>query len=319
MGRRGLEGRAGDYPVTRRILAALLLALAFGMPSATAAERPSTPRINDGGVGAGAERRTPSESAPPPASKESSAAAAAATKDPYEYQLKLDCTAALQEEDSAGGARNDCSYAMQGCQFNDPPSDQPLMVLSRRVRDSGDTWQVLRRVCGPDEVPPGTEVPAIPTLAQIEQAFRSLPFGKPSVSVQPVGGVTLVNLPTFYAVSWPDDATLVPGEVSDPVQLLSWSVEFRVASRDYEFDFGDGASSGRTTDPGGVYPDGGVRHTYVRAAKSADVRVDAWLSGEYRVNGGGWQQIDAVADLQDEPVTALEVRTATNRLEAAPR
>ncbi|MCW4602900.1 hypothetical protein IGS73_06065 [Janibacter indicus] len=41
---------------------------------------------------------------------------------------------------------------------------------------------------------------------------------------------------------------------------------------------------------------------------------EARLVGQYRVNGGGWQDLGAVADLQDEPVTELEVLGTRTRL-----
>ena len=44
------------------------------------------------------------------------------------------------------------------------------------------------------------------------------------------------------------------------------------------------------------------------------VSVDSQLTGQFRVNGGEWMDIDTVADLQNEPVTTLEVREAKARL-----
>lgn len=44
------------------------------------------------------------------------------------------------------------------------------------------------------------------------------------------------------------------------------------------------------------------------------VHVDATLTGSYRVDGGEWQDIDTVADLQDEPEVPYEVVEAKNRL-----
>jgi hypothetical protein len=169
-------------------------------------------------------------------------------------------------------------------------------------------------MCGLGEVPAGVVAPRVPSLAQIQTAFQHLPFSKPTVSVQPVGNVTLVNLATFYQAVWPDDAGLQPGEVSAPVRLLSWSVEFRIAAQSYDFQFGDGSHSGEVTDAGGVYPDGAIRHTYRHAERAVHVRVDARLTAQYRANGGAWTALDAVADLQDEPVTVLEVKQAHARL-----
>lgn len=155
--------------------------------------------------------------------------------------------------------------------------------------------------------------PTAPTRAQIEQAFVELPFAKPTVTIQPRGNVTLVNLPTYYQVHWPEPG-LSPGDISKPVQLLSWNIEFRVKIDSYTYRFGDGTTSTPTTDPGGPYPDGGVRHTYLKKQKAAHIKVDAQLTGDYRVNGGPWQPLTGVADLQDEPVTTIQIKQARVRL-----
>ncbi|GAB3085279.1 hypothetical protein [Pedococcus soli] len=218
--------------------------------------------------------------------------------------------------DTAGGEETNCSYAMTACSFRNPPSDDVLYWVQSRPRANPDAaWTTVNTLCGLDALPPGVPAPpAIPTMGQIQTAFRQLPFSKPRVAIQPAGNVTLVNLPTYFRATWPGDAGLQPGEVSAPVKLLSWSVEFKIAPRSYEFHYGDGSSSGQVTDPGGVYPDGKIRHTYTATDRAARVTVDSQLTGQYRVNGGPWTPINAVADLQNEPVTTLQVREAEARL-----
>ncbi|MDR6864448.1 hypothetical protein [Phycicoccus sp. 3266] len=219
-----------------------------------------------------------------------------------------------------GGDATNCSNAQTACKYrlpaSDPKSGEILYRLESRPKgDPNSTWTLVREMCGLDEAPPGVPAPpAIPTLAQIQNAFRQLPFSKPSVGIEPEGNKTLVNLPTYFRAEWPGDAGLQPDEVSAPVQLLTWSVEFRIAARSYDFHYGDGSSSGPTTDPGGVYPDGAIRHTYTEPTAGARVSVDAQLTAQYRANGGPWQDIDSVTDLQDEPVTTLQVREAHARL-----
>lgn len=44
------------------------------------------------------------------------------------------------------------------------------------------------------------------------------------------------------------------------------------------------------------------------------MKVDARLVGQFRVNGGAWQDLGAVADLQDEPVAELQVVGTRTRL-----
>jgi hypothetical protein len=212
---------------------------------------------------------------------------------------------------------SNCSYALLACQYRNPPSDKPLYFLWRKAKVPPDSpWTLVGDMCGVESAPPEAVPPPVPTLGQIQEAFRRLPFSKPTVQIEPRGNVTLVNLPTFYEATWPGDAGLQPGEVSQPVQLLSWSVEFKISSRSYTFHFGDGTTSGPLEDAGGGYPDGSVRHTYSAPVAAARVRVDSRLSGQFRVNGGEWVDINAVADLQDEPVTTLQVREARARLYA---
>src|SRR5699024_3786427 len=88
---------------------------------------------------------------------------------------------------------------------------------------------------------------------------------------------------------------------------LSWSIEFRVAAKDYRYHYGDDESSGWTSSTADTYPDGDISHT---SAETGDVEdsVDARLTDQYRANGRDWQDIATVADLQDEPSHTLEVR-----------
>ena len=215
-----------------------------------------------------------------------------------------------------------CSSGRTACMVaaGSPAAYKPPTITWVSVNGGG--WVYNGLSCGPPEtvtLPNGdsvdVEAPPIPTLGQIQTAYRALPFSKPTVSIQPVGLKTLVNLPTFYEATWPDDSGLQPGEVSEPVQLLSWTVEFKVAAQDYRYDFGDGTTSDWTSSTGGVYPDGDITHTYEETG-DVDVKVDARLTGQYRVNGGEWQDIATVADLQDEPVATLQVVGTKTRLTA---
>lgn len=233
-----------------------------------------------------------------------------------QHRLTLACgyrrVAEISGSDDAGA----CTNAMSACSFRTPPSSAPLYLLwERPTKPANQPWQYAGEYCGTDAVPPGVpKPPAVPSLGDIQRAFRALPFSKPTVSIQPVGNVTLVNLPTYFRATWPNDTTLQPGDVSSPVELLSWSVEFRVAAHSYDFSFGDGTSSGPVSDAGGTYPDGTIRHTYTRPNPHAQVKVDATLTGQFRANGGAWVDIDTVADLQNEPVTTLQVKEAQARL-----
>jgi len=151
------------------------------------------------------------------------------------------------------------------------------------------------------------------TLAAIRQAFREVQFAKPVVRIQPEGNVTLVNLPTYYRVQWPDQG-VEPQEVAS-VQLLGHSVRIRPLGRSFVYDFGDGEHAGPTDDAGGTYPDGGVRHTYDHPG-AAGVSVEATYGGEFSVDEGPWQQVGETVQITGPP-TGLRVREARARLEAS--
>ncbi|WP_068319394.1 hypothetical protein [Janibacter anophelis] len=211
--------------------------------------------------------------------------------------------------------RTACLTAAGGAAAFEPPTLSWIQV-------DGGPWIYHGLTCGPPTTItlPGAgggtvtiEPPPVPTLAQIQTAFRELPFSKPSISVEPKGMKTLKNLKTFYAADWPDNSGLQPGEISKPVKLLSWTIDFKVAAQDYRYDFGDGTTSEWTTSTGGSYPEGDVTHTY-KGTGDMDIKVDARLTGEYRVNGGPWQDIATTADLQDEPVDTLQVLGTKTRL-----
>ena len=213
-----------------------------------------------------------------------------------------------------------CDGTRAGCITESGNPNNFDLPVTTHVRVNDGPWQSTGRVtCGPPDAvtipggpgqPPVTipapAAPPVPTLAQIQTAFRELPFSKPSVTIQPKGLRTLKNFTNFYAASWPDDTGLQPGETSRTIKLLSWNIEFKVAARDYRYHFGDGQTSVWTSSTGGTYPDGDITHQYAGTGDK-QVKVDARLTGQYRVNGGQWQDIATVADLQDEPLDTLQV------------
>ncbi|MGO4130822.1 hypothetical protein AB4028_06120 [Janibacter sp. RAF20_2_2] len=220
---------------------------------------------------------------------------------------------------SGGSTAAGCSETIIDCRMQG--GGTPRLVWQRPV--GTDEWFGPQQTCLPGAPPPPDindptiprtpPPPPTPTITQIREAFLELPFAKPKTSMQPVGNKTLVGLPTYYRATWPSTGGLKPGDVSKPVKLLSWSIEFEIASKDYRYDYGDGSTSSWTSSAGGRYPDGDITHTY-DSTGTREVKVDARLVGQYRVNGGAWQDLGAVADLQDEPVTELEVVGTRTRL-----
>jgi hypothetical protein len=130
--------------------------------------------------------------------------------------------------------------------------------------------------------------------------------------MQPVGGRTLVNFENYYRVTWPR-AGVGPGEVAT-VTLLGRQVRIRPAVEAYTYFFGDGSAAGPTTDAGGVYPRGRIRHTYFRSG-AVGVRIRAIYTGDFSVDGGAWDSVDDTVTITG-PATGLRVLEARNQLEA---
>lgn len=228
-----------------------------------------------------------------------------------EYRLSLACgTRRVSRPDAEDDGR--CVEALTGCSRRTPPSDKVMYYVWSR--QPGEGWIRIGDTCGTSNLPAGVPAPPpVPTFRQIQTAFKALPFAQPTVNIQPEGDVTLVNLPTYFEAQWPA-AGLEPGEISKKVQLLSWSIDFKIAPATYNYDFGDGTRSGATKDLGGPHPEGNIRHTYKEPNPAAQVKVDGQVTGWFRVNGGAWTAIDTVAELQNEPVVTLQVREAKARL-----
>lgn len=302
---------------TRGVLAALLTSAVMTVPAApaVAAKKPPPAKtlktnLKNGGVTVTAQTVKAAWDPALEAGKSWKDAQPVSAGPRWEYRETLGCGSTADPD--AARDLSTCSLAIARCGPVNGQAVNQLYVWRRIVGTS--QWFFVRTTCGTANLPNTVAAPPpTPTLGQIRQAFLELPFGKPSVNIQPEGDVTLVNLPTYFEAQWPD-GQLGPSSVSKPVQLLSWSVEFRINPASYNFAFGDGSESGWTDDPGGPYPEGLVRHTYEDPHPGAPVKVDAALTGAYRVNGGSWVDLDGVADLEDEPVTTLRVREAKARL-----
>jgi len=220
----------------------------------------------------------------------------------WEYRTRINCAAG---DDSGTG----CATAAAACtngQFQ-------AVVLRRLVSETGapvpgeqGIWTEWGITCFPQELPGSN----LPTLAMIRQAFRDIDFAKGSVTIQPVGNVTLVNLPTFFEASWPT-AGVAPEEI-DTSALLGYRLEIQPVLQSLTYVYGDGSSSEPTQSLGGPHPTGDIRWTY-RQAGQVDTRVDTTYGGRFRLEGGSWVTIPDTVTLQGTPVS-LTVREAKARL-----
>ena len=193
----------------------------------------------------------------------------------------------------------------------------PAMHVHRREVDregapvdgDGGDWETIGTTCLPGMVPGvGPQL----TLEMIREAFHDTDFSLPTVNIQPEGDVTLVNLPTYFEVRFPE-AGFGPEEVDtpDPSRLLGHRIEVRPLLKSVTYHLGD-QTVGPTTSLGGPHPTGDIRATY-RQPGTHQVRADIVYTGQFRVGGSEWFDIPGEVDLQGSPVT-LTVREAKSRL-----
>ena len=153
-------------------------------------------------------------------------------------------------------------------------------------------------------------------MAMIREAFHDTDFSVPTVNIQPEGDVTLVNLPTYFEVKFPN-AGFGPEEIDtpDPARLLGYRIEVRPVLKSVTYQLG-AQSIGPTTSLGGPHPTGDITVTYARPGEQ-QVRVDIVYTGQFRVGGSQWFDIPGEVDLRGAPVT-LTVREAKSRLYSTP-
>jgi hypothetical protein len=216
------------------------------------------------------------------------------------------------------GSDNLCLRAVVLCQGNDPSQGLgPAVAVFRRQLDRAGKpspgpagrWEQAGITCFPDLVPgAGRGL----TMAMIRDAFHDTDFSVPTVNIQPENDVTLVNLPTFFELRFPE-AGFGPDEVDtpDPARLLGYRIEVRPRLKSVTYHLGT-TTIGPTTSLGGPHPTGDIRATYTQPGKH-QVRADIVYTGQFRVSGSQWFDIPGDVNLRGTPVT-LTVREATARL-----
>ncbi|KGN32145.1 hypothetical protein N802_11230 [Knoellia sinensis KCTC 19936] len=282
------------------MIVALLLALTVALAGPAAAEPTPPPGSTDGSsTGDGAKITITLEEI-----KEAAREAAASVGKPgprWQYRTRINCT--------SGDADTGCGAAAAAC-----TNGQFQAVVLRRMVDPDGTpvrgaqgqWTAWGVTCFPDRLPGNT----LPSIAQIRQAFREVEFTKGGLSIQPVGNVTLVNLPTYFEATWPE-AGIGPDEI-DASALLGYRLEIQPTLQSLTYVYGDGNKSEPTTSLGGPHPAGDIRWTYKQPGQMA-TRVDTTYGGRFRLEGGPWMTIPDTVTVQGTPAT-LTVREAKARL-----
>ncbi len=230
----------------------------------------------------------------------------------YQYTSVANCPGAAP---GSPGADMFCGQAVAACAGHTAAQGLgPSVVVLRREVDAqgnpmGTRWQEIGITCFPDLVPGRATL----GMAQVLAAFHDTAFAVARPVIQPTGGRTLVNLPTYFAVDWPA-AGFQPGEVDhvDPARMLGYRVDIRPRLESVTYRFGDGTAYGPTTSLGGPYPFGDVVTTY-HATGIVQVRLDVTYGGQFRVAGGPWLDIPDTVTVTGAPVP-LEVAEASAHL-----
>ena len=223
----------------------------------------------------------------------------------YEYLSLPDCDQNNPNTTGAGDLM--CARALKQC-----PPDQPdgtrLRIWQRLLAPPAapTPWKPLGVTCHSD-LAPGTR-PRL-TLAMITQAALRTPWAEPILSTEPTGELTLVNLPTYYRLTWSPEGHQ-PGE-TDSTVLLGIPVQIRpqLAGPGLTYDFGDGHTSAPTTSTGGGYPTGPITHTYTTPG-TYRARVNTTWTAQFSLDGGrSWDPITATVAVPG-PATTITVTQA---------
>lgn len=226
---------------------------------------------------------------------------------PLVYSVPLNCPGNGPEDNDGGSA---CGAAISGCLYV-PDASGPYVKIYRHPADETApvNWEYVGTTCYTSLLPGGADRPQL-TMAMIVKEWKQTPFAKPGLSIQPVNNRTLVTLPTYFSLVWPQ-AGYQPGEVR-ATTLLGHRVEIRPTFKANNFRFGDGAASGPTQSFGGAYPSGDITHAYDDPG-TFTVGVSTTYGGQFRVDGGDWADIPGTATIAG-PTQQVQVLTSTNRL-----
>ncbi|MEP7160650.1 MAG: hypothetical protein ABI746_06075 [Dermatophilaceae bacterium] len=191
-----------------------------------------------------------------------------------------------------------CAAAVNYCTSRGEPG--PYRRILRRQIAAADPgpWESIGSTCLAVPRPGGIDPAEL--RAAVEREFTLTPLATPTGTTQPPGGATLVNLPTYFQLTFPTATSTggySPGHIRD-LTLLGQPVQLRITAQ-YTYDYGDGTTTGPTTSRGGPYPTGDITHTYVTAG-TLTPRATTRFSADYRVADGPWQ-----------PLTGAATRTTT--------
>lgn len=194
-------------------------------------------------------------------------------------------------------------------------STQPELCSNPREctvgQETGAIYAVLRNgvYIGTACLTAGEDKVFTPPIAVIvAKKFKNLDWPRSTLTIQPLGGRTLVNFETiFYTTNNKPSVRALT--------LIDQTVEIQATPTSYTWHFGDETST-TTSSAGKPHPYQDVVHTYT-GLDPVEPSVDTVYSGKFRVNGGPWENIEETVTVEGEAVD-LEIMEATPELVTDP-
>ena len=225
-----------------------------------------------------------------------------------EYKIIINCSGnSIDNPDETLS----CASAVTACQDSTEGKGPQSLIYSRPAGTTA--WTYLLTTCLPDQF--ATKNAQRLTLADIQREFNNTPFTTPTGTTQPAGNATLVNLPAYFALTWPTTGYR-PGHTKT-FTLLGHTITLRLNHGGHTYTFGDGTTTGPTTSPGGPYPTGDITHTYTTPG-TYHPSAATTITADFQIDGGPWQPLPGNAT-RTTTYPPLDVLTATNHLIPDPR
>ena len=133
-----------------------------------------------------------------------------------------------------------------------------------------------------------------------------------------LNAIRRIGLPELTAQTQPADKTLVnfatiffaePETFTRTLTLLGQQVDVEATPSQFTWHYGDGTSQ-TTTSPGAPYPSKEITYSYTDAHTTVTPSVDVTYTARFRVNGGGWQDINETVTIAG-PAGNLRISEAT--------
>jgi len=190
-----------------------------------------------------------------------------------------------------------------GCINNDPMTVQcidgsnaldPVWIRTQNPDGTWTSWTALYWYYCPRDAP---------LVSAIEREWSQLQPEPSLIALQPDTGWVYATVPTIAMAS--------DGVRLHNATLLGADVDIRAIPDHYRWSWGDGDTT-TTSDSGRPYPHATLTHTYAHAVASATVALTTTWAGQYRVNGGAWQDFATTiaSDSTPAPLVIYDPRSA---------